>query len=299
VSIINTSRKVGAMISRAAAPLVVMDAEDEGPQLPGKKVLLVDDNQVNLKLASELIRLWGHEVCEAEHGKQAFELYRRESFDLVILDIQMPDIDGVSLMQMMRELDPEDNTPMVALTANVLNHEADRLLDLGFDYFLGKPIDEAAFRALLDGQPQRRPLDDEDEIGPLKPDCSLDYTRSLALSAGNESLLTQILEILKRDIPEQRQQLKTVFAEQDLDRLGALAHKLQGVTCYASLPRLRRIVVALQQQLGDGSPASLEPLMRQLDKELLVVAEEVEHYLRQLEDRVTADQDSSTAIATT
>jgi two-component system sensor histidine kinase BarA len=222
-----------------------------------------------------------------------------EKFDLVILDIQMPDIDGVSLMQMMRDHAPDDKTPMVALTANVLNREAERLLKLGFDYFLGKPIDEAKFRALLDGKPQRRTEVDGDESRPNEPEYSFDYTRSLALSAGNLSLLQQILEILQRDIPEQRRQLADAYAEQDHDRLGALAHKLQGVTCYASLPRLRRIVTALQQQLGSEQSISLGRLMKQLDAELAVIAEQVDHHLRPLADKARSTQDSSTAIATT
>ena len=143
---INTSQSIAELVSRKSATLV----EDDDVSPPNgatdcKRVLLVDDNQVNLKLASELIRIWGHEVTEAEHGSQALEIFLAEDFDLIILDIQMPDIDGVSLLQMMREQKPENQTPAVALTANVLNDEADRLLELGFDYFLGKPIDEDNF----------------------------------------------------------------------------------------------------------------------------------------------------------
>jgi len=299
VSIISTSHKIAGIIERRPARPDRAGGRKAASTAQGKKVLLVDDNQVNLKLASELIRLWGHEVSEAEHAEQAFEIFRREKFDLVILDIQMPDIDGVSLLQMMREYAPEDKTPMVALTANVLNSEADRLLQLGFDYFLGKPIDEAQFRALLDGEPQRRAELDRDDSSAREPEFSFDFTRSLALSAGNLSLLQQILEILQRDIPEQRQQLADAFSEQDLDRLGALAHKLQGVTCYASLPRLRRIVTVLQQRLGDQQPSSLERLMQQLDAELAAIAEQVDHHLQLLADRAPSTQDSSTAIATT
>jgi CheY-like chemotaxis protein len=299
VSIINTSHKIARIIKRSSTLQHSVGGKDTVRTAQGKKVLLVDDNLVNLKLAGELIRLWGHEVCEAEHGEQAFEIFRREQFDLVILDIQMPDIDGVSLLQMMRDYAPEDKTPMVALTANVLNREADRLLQLGFDYFLGKPIDEAQFRALLDGKPRRRAEVDGDESSPNERELSFDYTRSLALCAGNLPLLRQILEILQRDIPEQRQQLADAFAEQDCDRLGTLAHKLQGVTCYASLPQLRRIVTALQQRLGSEQPTSLGRLMKQLDAELAAIAEQVDHHLQLLADRDPSTQDSSTAIATT
>ena len=247
-------------------------------------MLLVDDNQVNLKLGSELIRLWGHEVTEAEHGRQALEIYQTEHFDLIILDIQMPDIDGASLLQMMRERNPEDQTPVVALTANVLNDEADRLLELGFDYYLSKPIDEEKFRSLLDGNPQRRsnigrPLDATEP----SEDCAVDYVRSLSLSADNESLLRQIFEIIQRDIPDQQQQLDKALQQEDQDKLAAIAHKLHGVTCYASLPRLRRKVLGFQQRLAHDSNAPLENLVAELTSELTEVKQEVERYLEKMD----------------
>ncbi len=283
LSIINTSRRIAQLVYHRDAATDV--TEDDAPSAPAnrKKVLLVDDNQVNLRLASELIRLWGHEVREAEHAERAMEIYREEEFDLIILDIQMPDIDGVSLLHMMREYDPDDTTPVAALTANVLNREADRLLELGFDFFLGKPIDEDKFRALLDGRagPQ---------VGSRQPaaatgsESSLDYASSLKLAAGNESLLRQILQILRRDIPEQRQHLQDAFAERDYERLGALAHKLHGVTCYAGLPRLRRVVIAFQQQLGGEARESLAALVEELDAELEAVEREVDGCLQRLSE---------------
>jgi two-component system sensor histidine kinase BarA len=299
VSIINASSKIAQIVNRQVCADSDTDAIAEAPAMQSKKVLLVDDNSINLKLASELIRLWGHEVSEADHGDKAFEIYQQENFDLVILDIQMPDIDGVSLLQMMREFKPEDRTPMVALTANVLNHEADRLLELGFDYFLGKPIDESKFRALLDGKPLRRTTSSESSSELASPECCVDYAGSLTLCAGNRSLLKQILEILRRDIPDQRRQLADAFAELDYDRLGALAHKLQGVTCYASLPRLKRLVAGLQRQMAGDIDTPLERFMRELDEELATIEARVGHYLDEFRTSAAADQDSSITTATT
>ncbi len=285
VSIINTSQAIEELLSEDHAtdkPAARSNTES----LPeSKHVLLVDDNQVNLKLASELIRLWGHRVTEAEHGARAFEIYRNARFDLIILDIQMPDIDGVSLLQMMREHDSADRTPVVALTANVLNDEAERLLELGFDYFLGKPIDEEKFRALLDGKTQRSTLTGVDpDSAAATLDCSLDYARSLELSADNESLLRQIFEIIQRDIPDQQKQLANALQQQDRDKLAAIAHKLHGVTCYASLPRLRRRVLGFQQRLARDNSAPLEPLVEELSGELGAVKQEVKKFLEQMDD---------------
>ena len=284
VSVINTSQSIAERFSREPKPAKQNDCVAATAAADSKRVLLVDDNQVNLKLASELIRLWGHHVTEAEHGSRALEIYRQQRFDLIVLDIQMPDIDGVSLLQMMREHNPEDQTPVIALTANVLNDEADRLLELGFDYYLSKPIDEDKFRSLLDTEP-RRPDSDlqriaEDEAA---AECALDYAKSLALSADNPSLLRQIFEIIQRDIPDQQKQLDKARQQQDRDKLVALAHKLHGVTCYASLPRLRRRVLAFQQRLNHDDGVAFDDPVAELIAELDAVKKEVEQHLAAME----------------
>ena len=115
-------------------------------------------------------------------------------------------------------------------------------------------------------------------------DCVFDYEKSLALSADNESLLCQILEILQRDIPDHQQQLNDAQQAGDLDRLAAIAHKLHGVTCYASLPRLRARVVSFQQHLSRREGAPTEPLVTELVDELARVKQEVEKLMAQMTD---------------
>ena len=284
ISVINTSQTITRLLAKETALTSVKDDFKFQAGTLGKSVLLVDDNQINLKLATELIRLWGHEVTPVNHGSKALELFCNQTFDLIILDIQMPDIDGVSLLHMMRKHKPDDQTPVVALTANVLNDEAGRLISLGFDYFLGKPIDEDKFRGLLRSDTQRLPTDSLNAGSSDKElDCSVDYSRSLALSAGNESLLKQIFEILQRDIPDQQVQLASALAQLDFDRLSAIAHKLHGVTCYASLPRLRHKVLGFQRRLARDSDAPLDQSVLELSDELEAIKQEVERYLEHLD----------------
>ena len=280
ISVISTSQAVSHLLARQTTPTPPDNVIDIPKDTPVKSVLLVDDHPVNLKLATELIRLWGHEVTPADHGSKALELFNSQHFDLIILDIQMPDIDGVSLLHMMRQQQPDDQTPVVALTANVLNDEAGRLIELGFDYFLGKPIDEDKFRGLLSSDTSRQQANLMDTVSAGKElDCSVDYVRSLALSAGNESLLKQIFEILQRDIPDQQVQLASALAQRDHDRLSAIAHKLHGVTCYASLPRLRHKVLGFEQRLARDSDAPLDLLVQELRDELEAIKQEVDSYL--------------------
>ncbi len=284
VSIINTSQVIAQIVARTTGNLAEQTPAERKPEVRNKNVLLVDDNPVNLKLASELIRLWGHRVVASESGTEALQYYRKQAFDLIILDIQMPDIDGVSLLRMMRRQNPADRTPIIALTANVVNDEAGKLIEQGFDYFLGKPLDEEKFRSLLDSEPRRQLSDTvKPGLGDSNPDCSVDYARSLALSADNESLLKQIFEILQRDIPDQQLQLENALAQLDQDRLAAIAHKLHGVTCYASLPRLQRKIAGFEKSLSSNGNGSLDQSVQILNTELGAVKREVDRYLEQME----------------
>jgi len=282
ISVITTSRALANQLLQITPTSAIDQAGDRPASLSRvKTVLLVDDNLINLKLAGELIRLWGHRVVEADHAGRALELYKNQDFDLIILDIQMPDIDGITLLKMMREYEPDDTTPVVALTANILNQEAQRLLDLGFDYYLSKPIDEDKFRSLLDGDPrQRQPGPHHaDMVADSMADVSVDYYRSLALSADKQGLLKQTFEILLLEIPDHQRQLRDALQNAQHDKLAAIAHKLQGVTCYASLPKLKQMLLAFQHQLAQENNVSLHDAVLSLTDELSAIKIEVEGYL--------------------
>lgn len=236
-----------------------------------KRVLLVDDNPTNLKLGGEFIRLWGHQTTEAKQAQEAMVYYRQQTFDLIILDIQMPDIDGTELLDMMRKEKPDDKTPVVAMTANILQEEAERLINFGFDFYLSKPIDEVKLKAILDGtgaQINFVETGDEPDVGTagLK---TLDLEKSLELSANNESLLRQIFEILLHEIPSHQNQLIKALAEPDYAKISMILHKIHGITCYASLPKIRHQVLSIQREISNrpGEPigASVGEIIDELE----------------------------------
>jgi len=282
ISVINSSKNLERILSRSAH-----ETDSNVPELSTRQanrqsrhVLIVDDNEINLELGSELIRIWGHQVSTASNAKQALEMYRNQTYDLIILDIQMPDIDGATLFTMMRTEKPNDDTAIVALTANILDDAAEHLLELGFDYYLSKPIDEDKFRMLIDGSFKRRrtPSDDTSDQNRNSDDHSINYQESLALAAGNELLLEQIFKILLREIPDHQHQLSTAKKESDHVKLSATIHKIHGITCYTSLPRLKKQVMSIQQQLGQNSLTPIDHSIETIIKELEKIRNQVQAY---------------------
>jgi two-component system sensor histidine kinase BarA len=263
------------------------------PSLPSfsKTVLLVDDNRINLKLASELIGLWGHQVYEAESALEAMVLYKKERFDLIVLDIQMPEIDGVELLKMMRIENKQDQTPTVALTANILDNEEQRLLTLGFDYYLSKPIDEEKFRRIVDSSnsintdvPELEKVAIADQ-SIVVPSSSFDFKQSLKLSQNNKVILCKILEILIRDIPNLQRQLKAAAFQNDKEKLSAILHKLHGTTCYISLPKLKKLVTSLQQLITTFSNRQLQDTTLKIHDELFNIQNETRQLLIEMEKK--------------
>ena len=124
--------------------------------LPGQahvplKVLVAEDNAINRLLMVKLLRKLGHQACEVEDGKAAVEQVRHDSFDLILMDIQMPVMSGEGALAAIREIEQErgDHTPIIALTAHALNHTRDHLLAVGFDGFMPKPLDINKLTAML------------------------------------------------------------------------------------------------------------------------------------------------------
>jgi len=114
--------------------------QKEKTTMPDARVLVVDDNLMNLKVIKSLLKQYEVQVQEAQSGKECIALLEQESYDLIFLDHMMPDLDGVETFRIIGERDLASRTPVVMLTANAIEGDREKYLSLGFDDFLSKPI---------------------------------------------------------------------------------------------------------------------------------------------------------------
>jgi two-component system, cell cycle response regulator DivK len=115
-----------------------------------KVILLVEDNERNRKLARTILEFRGYEVVECEDGAPALELARKHRPALVLMDIQLPTVDGITALGRLRA-DPETaGIPVIAVTASVTPGERERVVAAGFNGYVAKPIDVATFGELVD-----------------------------------------------------------------------------------------------------------------------------------------------------
>ncbi len=111
-----------------------------------RRILVVDDNPVSRELVREVLQAPGREIVEAAHGREALEQARAAPPDLVLLDIQMPVLDGYAVLAEMRRDPRLASTPIVALTAFAMRGDRQRAIAAGFDDYITKPVEGAALR---------------------------------------------------------------------------------------------------------------------------------------------------------
>ena len=113
--------------------------------MTGAQVLVVEDNEKNMKLFRDVLEASGYRLLEATTGEQAMELAVEQQPNLVLMDIQLPDIDGVDALGRLRADARTASIPVVALTAQAMHGDRERFLDVGFDAYISKPVDIVEF----------------------------------------------------------------------------------------------------------------------------------------------------------
>jgi len=238
------------------------------------KILAVDDNQPNLELLSTWLGDLSVEVVCASGGLQAVEFANHERFDLIFMDIQMPDLDGLSATQKIRLQANNIHTPIIALTAHALPTERKHLLQNGFDDYLTKPINEEQLVHSLmkwtsyQGYGFNKPRRIIKNTAPSEPTEStvIDWQKSLVLAGGKEELAHKMLAGLIKEIEQLTPLLKHASKEELIEPV----HKLHGLCKYVGAEHLRHCV--------EGAELCLKTHCEQwpeYQNELLIAIEEV------------------------
>lgn len=114
-----------------------------------RKILVVEDNEKNRKLFKLLISSMGHECLVAEDGNAGIEMAKQSNPDLILMDIQMPTLDGLSALALLRKTPLTSEVPVVAVTSYAMDHDRERLLAAGFKGYLSKPVDTDQFKTFI------------------------------------------------------------------------------------------------------------------------------------------------------
>ncbi|MDY7116630.1 ATP-binding protein [Halomonas sp. SSL-5] len=238
------------------------------------RLLAVDDNDANRRLMGELLSGPGMEVTLASSGEQAVALGRRQGFDLVLMDIRMPGMDGIETSRALRRLgEAWGRTPIVAVTAHALKDERRRLLASGLDDVLVKPLDAEELAALLTRHLGSAP---DHLTAPLASPATVparagaselhavDLSLGTDLAGGREALARQLLDQLTDSLDESEAEIRRAHAEQDDEALLDAIHALNGACRYCGAPRLGLLAETMETRLRTRGREAVTPLLEDL-----------------------------------
>ena len=243
------------------------------------KVLVVDDNKTNLKLIETLLLEQVMEVTTANNGKEAVEYCKYGIFAIIFMDIQMPVMDGVTALKIIKDKTPNDKTPIIAVTALALKGEKEKLLQQGFNGYITKPIDESMLRHNIYEYcdlnlftPTITRYDDiqkvedtefniNDSLASKFPSANLiDWPLALKRTGNRTDLAKNMLDGLIKSLPSTKQDVSDALTCQDVEQIKTLIHKLNGTCCYTGVPSLSKITQHIEVQLKlNYSLDDLEP----------------------------------------
>ena len=219
------ARVLSAEVTRPAELVTRHSVMDT--QLP-LKVLLVEDHVVNQRFALSLLKRWGHEVQVADNGQIALDLLAHSKFDVILMDMMMPVMDGLEATQRFRASEVGPRTPIVALTANAMESDRQRCMDAGMDDYLSKPIKAQELNQLLQnlssGNVEEMALEDLSEAQGAVPE-DFDYARALA--AEDAEVIGIVSQPFLDQWPLDKRALDTAIAAGDYQAFLYTVHALK------------------------------------------------------------------------
>jgi two-component system, sensor histidine kinase and response regulator len=243
-------------------------------------ILLAEDNAVNQRVALKVLERWGHTVEVVETGTAALEAVEARRFDLVLMDMQMPEMDGFDAVAAIRakEQGSGRHVPIVAMTAHAMKGDRERCLEAGADGYVAKPFRRADLRQAiaravpdaLTAPPATAPVPAEtgDVVPGAGPRPGLDEAAILDRVEGDRALLAEVVDLFVADSPSLLGALQTAVDAGDPTALKAAAHTLKGSAANFGPSRLVELALELEELGRAGDAASAAAVLAELEREL-------------------------------
>ena len=220
---------------------------DSQQELAPQRILLAEDNRVNQMLATAILQRQGHKVTVVDNGRKAVEAWSEGEFDLILMDVEMPEVDGYEATREIRERerDKGGHVPIMAMTAHAMRGDRERCLESGMDEYLAKPIRAQQVRDKLAqitlSARQALPVEGSAAVAPgTAGDQSaagdqrtvVDWSEALRNVNGDHDLLKRVLRVFREQTPNLILAIRKAVEDNDKDALRLKAHALKGSTLF-------------------------------------------------------------------
>ncbi len=237
------------------------DETIDSEALNGVNLLLVEDNYLNQVLAKKVLTDWQLKVEVAENGLVAIEKLEKNDFDLVLMDIQLPEMDGYEATRHIRKKmkRPKSNVPIIAMTAHAISGEAEKCFEAGMDDYVSKPFDPKDLflkMATVLKKKQVFPTPITQETTKEKKDMDiqkytdLDYLKQL--SNGSNEFVLQMINLFKEQTPVALAAIEKAFEAKDWKALRATVHKIKPSFGFMGISNLKALILSLEENAEKG-----------------------------------------------
>lgn len=251
---LSSNRLIPLFLSEEPLEVSLVEEQAEKPLKLPFKVMAVDDNPANLKLIGTLLEEQVAETVLCDSGAKAIAYARENTLDIILMDIQMPEIDGIRASEIIHQMSHHLDTPIIAVTAHAVRGQQEQLLKLGMADYLAKPIDEARLIQALSRykHDSSSPLEMKDDIRPIVPLAyagAIDWPLAIRQAANKEDLAKDLLTMLLAFMPQVTDRVQAILAGTDDDDILNLIHKFHGSCACSGVPRLKQLCMTIEQQL--------------------------------------------------
>lgn len=213
-------------------------------KLPAVRILAVDDMPINLRLLSTWLQDSPTELVLCYSAEAALKCCHSEEFDLILMDVQMPDMDGLQATQLIRKTPLNQGTPVIAVTAHAFKEEQERLMNSGMDDYLPKPLELGALINVI----QRWCSSPEHNITTL---ADVDWQLALGRANKNEKIANELLDEFCVQLPLSLEEIEHALRVQDWKLMQQKVHRLHGASCYTGTPKLQQICAEIETELKE------------------------------------------------
>lgn len=284
---IKSAKNVGTQItiilnmekSKEKATIKSIEKKEE-ISIKGINVLLVEDNELNQLVAENSLRHFGCEVTKADNGRKAVDILSKETFDVILMDIQMPELDGIEATKILRN-ENKLKTPIIALTANAFKTEVDNCIAVGMNGYLTKPFNEEDLLNIIYKYTKSEKAKEKfEEIH--SEERLYDLKNIQTLSRGDEAFIQKMLSIFITQIRETLPLVEKSFEIGDYPEIARLVHKIKpsidGFGIYSIQDTVRSLEIQAKEQKTELS--ELLKLYEEVKNTLTTAIEQLEREVK-------------------
>nr|MBA3533773.1 response regulator [Ardenticatenales bacterium] len=263
------------------------------------RILLAEDNTINQKLALKLLEKMGYRADVAANGLEVLEALGRQPYDVVLMDMQMPEMDGLEATRSVREGWPEEEQPrIIAMTANAMQGDREACLAAGMNDYISKPIQiddlqealrrcGAAQEALLDAPPVAATANNHARVE-QQPSLVVDWGAIARLqslqSEGEPDLVAQFIDLFLEETPGLLASMRAGLAQQSSDHIRRAAHTLKSTSADLGAIAMMRLCAELEKKGRRSSLEGSETLVTELEQEFDAVSRELQKWTGEIAD---------------